>query len=188
MKTSDVSRRRTNHRPARMDDQVSDALQAVRALVQKLSQSARGVEGKTGVTNAQLFLLQQIGGEPNLTVNDLAARAMTGQSTVSIVLSRLERRGLVKRSRAPADGRSVILGLTVAGRRLLRRAPAPVTSELLDALRRLTPDEVRALKRGLAAVGRELGFGGKRPHMLFEDGVERASARRGRPMLSARRK
>src|SRR5947209_15020920 len=81
------------------------ALQAVRGLVGALSQTARLIEQRTGVSNAQLFLLQQIAGEPDLSVNALAARAMTHQSTASVVLSRLERRGLVQRVRSPEDGR-----------------------------------------------------------------------------------
>lgn len=168
---------RSIHRSAQVGDQVADALHAVRGLVQALSRSASTVERKTGVTNAQLFLLQQIRAHRNLTVNDLAARAMTTQSTVSIVLSRLERRGLVERARSPHDARSVVLGLTPSGRRLLRRAPAPATSEILDALRRLTRNELHALSRGLSALRRELGSRDEEPEMLFEHEAPGAAAR-----------
>lgn len=147
----------------------------VRALVEGLSKSARAVEDRTGVTNAQLFLLQQIRDGRHLTVNDLAKRAMTTQSTVSIVLSRLEKKGLVKRTRSPVDRRSVVLQLTTMGKRLLRRSPRPATSEVLRSLSRLSRDELRALTRGLDALGRELGLTMKPPSMLFE---ERGSGRR----------
>src|SRR5438270_939704 len=168
MKSSTVAHVRSIHRSTGTGDRVADALHAVRGLVQALGRSASTVERKTGVTNAQLFLLQQIRADRNLTVNDLAARAMRSQSTVSIVLSRLERHGLVERARSPHDGRSVVLGLTASGRRLLRRAPAPATSEVLDALRRLTRDELKAVSRGLSALRRELGPRDEEPDMLFE--------------------
>ena len=137
--------------------------------MQALTQSARAVESKTGVSNAQLFLLRQIRDQPNITVNELAARAMTHQSTVSIVLSRLERRHLITRAASKTDRRSVVLRLTAAGRRLLRRAPTPATSEILDALQRLTPSELSALTRGVQALDREFGVREGQPSMLFED-------------------
>lgn len=163
------------HTPGRsLDDEGVKALQAVRGLVAALSQSARVIEQRTGVSNAQLFLLQQIADEPDLSVNALAARAMTHQSTASVVLSRLERRGFVQRVRSVADGRSVALRLTAEGRRLLRRAPRPATSEIVEAISRLKPAEVRMLRRGICALGREAGFSCDGSPMLFQ---ERSPAR-----------
>lgn len=146
-----------------------DALQSVRALVDGLGKAAREVEGKSGITNAQLFLLQQIRAGRHLSVNELAARAMTTQSTVSIVLSRLERKGLVSRMRSAVDRRSVTLRLTDAGKRVLRRAPPAATSQILGALARLTSDELGALSRGIGALDRELGLAVERPPLLFEE-------------------
>jgi DNA-binding MarR family transcriptional regulator len=185
VKTSAAAHLRSLDNSDSVSDEIAEALQRVRALVEGLSKSARGVENRTGVTNAQLFLLQQIRARRHLTVNDLAALAMTTQSTVSIVLSRLERKGLVKRSRSPVDRRSVVLQLTAAGKRLLRRAPRPATSEVLRALARLSREELRALSHGLGALGRELGLTVKPPSMLFEENGRRAaqtpkSTRRGR--------
>lgn len=169
MRTSTAAHLRMLDSSTEAGDEIAEALRCVRAVVQILSDSARTVENKTGVTNAQLFLLQQIRDGREVTVNDLAALAMTSQSTVSIVLSRLERKGLVKRARSPADGRRVILALTGAGKQLLRRAPLPATSETLRALRRLKPEELRSVCRGLRALGRELGFDRESPSMLFEE-------------------
>ena len=42
----------------------AQALERVRTLVAALSHSARAVERRTGVTNAQLFLLQQLAEPP----------------------------------------------------------------------------------------------------------------------------
>jgi DNA-binding MarR family transcriptional regulator len=173
--------------PALGDDGVK-ALQAVRGLVGALSQSARVIEQQTGVSNAQLFLLRQIGDEPDLSVNALAARAMTHQSTASVVLSRLERRGLVQRVRSTADGRSVVLRLTAAGRRLLRRAPRPATSEIVDAISRLTPVEVRKLRDGICALGREAGFRCDDSPLLFqESGVASGRPSSGQARAARRR-
>jgi DNA-binding MarR family transcriptional regulator len=174
VKTSTAAHLRSLGNSDSASEEVAGALQNVRALVERLSKSAQGVETRTGVTNAQLFLLQQIRTGRHLTVNDLAARAMTTQSTVSIVLSRLERKGLVKRSRSPVDRRSVVLQLTAAGKRVLRRAPRAATSEVMGALTRLSKVELHALSRGLAALGRELGLPVAPASMLFEENARRA--------------
>ena len=184
MKNSAAAHLRSIHHSGRVTEpEISDALQAVRALVQSLSNAAASVERSTGLTNAQLFLLQQIQSRQKPTVNDLAALAMTSQSTVSIVLSRLERRGLVARKRSATDARSVVLQLTASGKRVVERAPAPATSKMLQALRRLPPQELRALSRGLFALGRELGFDG-RASMLFENTAPPARQSRKRTSTS----
>jgi DNA-binding MarR family transcriptional regulator len=170
---------------ASLSDEGARALQAVRGLVGTLTQTARVIEQRTGVSNAQLFLLEQIATEPGLSVNALAARAMTHQSTASVVLSRLERRGLVQRVRSSMDARSVGLRLTAAGRRLLRRAPAPATSQIVDAIARLTPSEVRMLRQGVCALAREAGFKCERTPMLFQEGASRTHG--GRPAREPKR-
>ena len=150
---------------------------AVRALVAALSQSARLVEQRTGLTNAQLFLLKQLASEGALSVNDLAARAMTRQSTVSILATRLEEAGLLERSRSEEDARRVMLDITTAGKRLLRRAPEPPLAHLIAALCRLTTRELGGLELGLRSLLRELGIQDTAAPPLFERPLS-AGARR----------
>jgi DNA-binding MarR family transcriptional regulator len=145
------------------------SLDLVRALVDRLTSSARAVERHTGVTNAQLFLLQQLAAEGPLSVNDLAERARTQQSTVSIVVSRLTRGGLVRKARAASDARRVVLTLSPKGRRLLRHAPLPPTASLMAALRKLTARDARALALGLGALVKHLGPLPRTPSLLFEE-------------------
>lgn len=144
------------------------ALSSIRALVHSLHRAARGVESKTGRTNAQIALLGFVVREGPLSVNDVAALARTGQSTVSTVLSRLERERLVRRVEAPADRRRVLVEATAAGRALLRRAPRPATEELLRAIDSLTPAQAASVAKALGPVLRALHRGRKLPPMLFE--------------------
>jgi len=151
------------------------ALDHVRTLVSTLSHSARAVERSTGVTNAQLFLLQQLATADSLSVNDLAARARTQQSTVSIVLARLVRAGLAAKRRSRIDGRKAVISLTPKGRRLLAHAPAPPTSALLRAIEALSPRDARALAEGMNALVNALGIAPPKATMLFEPVPERRS-------------
>ena len=96
-------------------------LDAMRRIVQALRESSRWAERHVGLSGAQLFVLQTLAETPGLSVNELAERTHTHQSSVSVVVSRLAAR-LVERGTRPksAPGRAP----TVAGGRgRLARAP-----------------------------------------------------------------
>jgi DNA-binding MarR family transcriptional regulator len=165
----DTPRKRPGKRATpRVAPSRAGALASLRILVESLRQSARAIEERTGVTNAQLFLLQQLAETPGLSINELAARALTKQSTVSIVVSRLVDEGLVAKGRSTTDGRAAVVVLTPAGRRLLRRAPAPPTKLLIDAIQALPDRDVADLANGLAALLREMALETRQPALLFE--------------------
>jgi MarR family transcriptional regulator, lower aerobic nicotinate degradation pathway regulator len=94
------------HRPPAAPDRHGFvALDAIRKLIRALGDSARMAQGRTGITGAQLFVLRMLAAQPaGLSINELADRTMTHQSSVSVVVSRLAARGLV--ARAPAPDRS----------------------------------------------------------------------------------
>ena len=143
-------------------------LDVIRALVGSLSRSARSVERRTGVTTAQLFVLRQLAESEGLSLRDIAERTLTRQSTVSVVVARLERQGLLRRVRATDDRRRLELSLTAAGTRLLARAPVPTTGRLLQALDQLTDDQLRSLSSGMDALIDALGVEPGSAGMLFE--------------------
>lgn len=169
------SRRNGTAAPTAPSDLRTETMERVRALIAALSQSARAVERRTGVTNAQLFLLQQLAASGTLSVNDLAARARTQQSTVSIVVSRLVRAGLAAKQRSATDLRQTVVTLTTKGRRLLRHAPTPPTSALLRAIETMPDREARALSTGVHALLRSLELGPTEVTMLFEHAPTRRS-------------
>src|SRR6266404_5174776 len=77
-------------------------LDAIRRVVRLLRQSAREAEKRTGLSAAQLFVLQQLraaGGA--VTPGELAERTLTHQSSVSVVVKRLVEARLVSRSPPP---------------------------------------------------------------------------------------
>ena len=66
-------------------DPTTLALNGIRALVEALSQSARTVERRTGLTNAQLFLLGLVADRGAVTIGQLAIGARTTAATTSVV-------------------------------------------------------------------------------------------------------
>ncbi|MES2179962.1 MAG: MarR family winged helix-turn-helix transcriptional regulator [Gemmatimonadota bacterium] len=151
------------------DEALRDTMRAIRSLVALLGQSARTVEHRTGVTNAQLFVLQLLADGVPHSINEIAALALTHQSAVSIIVSRLERAGLVSRTRSAEDARRVDVAITAAGRKLARKAPAAATTRLLDALKLLPKAELRRLAASLGTLSTALGIDAdSEPMMLFE--------------------
>jgi DNA-binding MarR family transcriptional regulator len=147
-------------------------LDALRRVVRELRLSARGAERDAGISGAQLFVLQTLSRERATSLNDLALRTLTDQSSVSVVVRRLVDRRLVTRKASRDDARRVELGLTAAGRRMLARCPEPTQERLFEALRRMSAAELSSLTRGLGALVREMGIGGEAPSMFFEESAE----------------
>jgi len=67
------------------------------------------------ISVAEAHALLEIGREPGITQNGLAARLRLEKSTVSRVAGMLERRGWIRRERDPSDARYVRLALTQRG-------------------------------------------------------------------------
>jgi len=85
-------------------------------------------------------------------VSELAVAAGVRATTMTSVLDRLERRGLVSRGSAPADRRAVIVVLTETGRpaaNTIRRAVADLERR---ALAGLPAAAIAGLRAGLDAL------------------------------------
>jgi len=146
------------------------AVRGIRALFADLRSSARAVETRTGLTNAQLYVLQLLAGaSQTLSVGQVAAIALSSPAAVSTIVARLARKGLVSRRSSRHDARRVELALTPAGRAILRRAPAPATARLVEAVSALPPAKLRTLVACLSALTDQLGIDVHSPAVIFED-------------------
>jgi DNA-binding MarR family transcriptional regulator len=164
--------------------EVRVALDALRHIVQAL-RGGRARGASAGIGSAQLFALQQIAEHPDASVNDVAALTFTHQSSVSVVVQRLVRLGLVEKVPSPADRRRQRLAVTAQGLRVLRQAPVAVQEGLIAAIAALPSAERRNLARSLDTIARAVApaSAGAPPPMFFETrgATPTAQARRKRP-------
>lgn len=144
-------------------------LDDLRRIVQVLRESSRATERKLGVSGAQLFVLKALSGSRAISLNDLAARTYTHQSTVSVVVKRLVDRGLVSRVTSPLDARRVELELTRRGRALLARAPRATQGRLIEGLEKLPRKERQALATALHHWVEAMQLDSEAPAMFFEE-------------------
>ena len=148
---------------------MASAVDAIRRILHALRTSATKAEARAGVTGAQLFVLHSLAEAPAASLNELAARTLTHQSTVSVVVDRLVRRDLVIKRRAPEDARRVELRLSPSGRALVRRAPQVAQARLIDGLRALPRSEARELARLLRQLLRTMRATREPAEMFFEE-------------------
>ncbi|MGG6311301.1 MarR family winged helix-turn-helix transcriptional regulator [Paenibacillus macerans] len=87
-----------------------------RAFYRLLSKQAEGF----GITGIQFMALKTIEANPQTGVTELADLLRMGNSTVSGIVDRLVKAGLVERKRLDTDRRNVILKITDQGREIYR--------------------------------------------------------------------
>ncbi|HEY5218340.1 MAG TPA: MarR family transcriptional regulator [Gemmatimonadaceae bacterium] len=150
-------------------EQITAAMNSVRSIVRALRISSRMIEGKMGISGAQLFVMQQLADKPANSLNELADRTATHQSSVSVVVRRLVDHGYVTRTTSDADRRRVELALTDKGRNTLAGAPVTVQVKLLAGARALSAEQRKALGSVLQAWVRAAGIEDSSPPLLGEE-------------------
>lgn len=139
----------------------SDELETWRALNGLLARLpvALGVQlqNESDLSLLEYYVLASMSDQPDHTIriSELAARAYSELSRLSHLISRLERRGLVRREPDPTDGRFTNAILTDAGHQhLIEAAPghvAKVRQLVFDVLDERTQHELRTAARTILA-------------------------------------
>ena len=155
---------------------IERSMNAIRSIVRALRLNTRAIELKMGISLAQLFVLQQLAERSADSLNELAERTATHQSSVSVVVRRLVDRGFVSRTASTTDKRRIEIDVTPAGRTLLSGAPRTVSNELMSALQRLGRADRDSLADLLEQWLREAHIDLATPPMLGEDETELRSA------------
>lgn len=150
-------------------DEAQRVLNAFRNLVKALRVADRAGVKRYGLGSGQIFVLHALSREAPLSVNELADRTATDQSTVSVVVGKLVRKGLVTRTRSGADARRAELALTTKGRQVVRRLPPPVQQLLINGVRRFSAERAGDFADMLEDIVAGLGSAEKFPPLFFED-------------------
>jgi DNA-binding MarR family transcriptional regulator len=121
----------------------------LRPVLLHLSRYLRREAHAEGVTGGQAALLAQIRAYPELGVRDLATREGVSAPSMTRYLDRMERAGLILRTRAAEDARRIRLALTPKGVRALRSVRRRRTAWLAERLENLSPAELAAVDRAI---------------------------------------
>jgi DNA-binding MarR family transcriptional regulator len=135
-----------------------DAMAVADSLRPTLLRLARELrrEKIAGVSPHQVGLLAAIKYAPAVTVGELAAGERVSTAAMSKRVTRLERDGLVARTKSESDRRRVGLTLTDDGQRTLRRVRSRRTAWLASRLGSLSPAELAAVGAAAEPLARLL--------------------------------
>lgn len=117
-----------------LEDQV---IAALRRITRAIDLHSRLLLKKSGLTSPQLAALHAVRRLGPVTVGAVAREVHLGHATVTGILTRIEERGLVVRTRGSNDRRSVLVELTDEGHKVLEEAPSPLQDRFRRELSRL---------------------------------------------------
>jgi len=122
-----------------------------------LQSTSKRMESSLGVTGPQRLVLRLVGRFPGITAGNLAQILHVHPSTLTGVLKRLEKRGLLERKSDPLDGRKALFALTEAGRTLDVPSTGTVESAVQRVLSKLSRTRILHTQDVLTALAEELG-------------------------------
>lgn len=119
-------------------NEVEDQIVAsIRRIIRAIDLQSRRLLDQHKLTGPQLATLREAEKLGEISISTLARAVHLSQPTVSGILNRLERRGLVVRKRSAGDRRSVVIGVTGEGLRVLDEAPSLLQDRFRAELARL---------------------------------------------------
>ena len=116
----DTSSRVTVEFKAEINDQI---LIALRRIVRAIDQHSRRLAQDFGLTGPQLVMLRELVRSGEMHVAELAENISLSHATVTDILNRLEKRGLVSRKRSLTDRRRIMVTATRRATALISQSP-----------------------------------------------------------------
>ena len=106
------------------------------------------------LTLAQLSILLTLLEQGPIRMTELAAHERVRTPTTTVAIRRLEKLGLVKRSRDPSDLRAVLVDITPEGLAQHQEALANRRAFLATLLDKLSPEDLETLTKALVPLER----------------------------------
>jgi len=97
---------------------LDQVLVAIRRIIRAIDLQSRKLVQSHGLTGPQVLVLKEIGRNHPMTAGELASRVSLSQATITDILKRLEKRGLLVRERTEQDKRRITIRLTSIGKSL----------------------------------------------------------------------
>ncbi len=136
--------------PAAPTDQRSEVDSIVETIIYLYTESRRltkGMAREVGLTGPQLTVIKLLETFENLSLSNLSERIRAQNSTVTGIIDRMEREGLVRRERSTVDRRVVHIRLSDKGQKLAKQIQVEPMEIFREALESLSQADLRDLLR-----------------------------------------
>lgn len=163
----------TSERPMSVEEQI---VASIRRIVRAVDLHSRRLVEQHHLTGPQLATLQEAARLGPTSPTALARAVHLSQGTVTGILQRLERDGLIERRRSETDRRGQIVEVTARGHATLERAPSLLQDRFRVELEALQSWERLMILTTLDRVASLMGARDidASPH-LFSGGIEQSS-------------
>jgi MarR family transcriptional regulator, organic hydroperoxide resistance regulator len=133
-----------------------DFLRILWSLDHSLQSASKRMEASLGVTGPQRMVVRIVGRFPGMSAGRLAEILHIHPSSVTGILKRLDRKGLITRRADPRDGRRAFLGLSERGRKIDVRSDGTVEAAIVKALGLLDPKSIQSARQALEDIAQVL--------------------------------
>ncbi len=154
--------------PVRGTADFDTVLEAALFLYTESRRLTKGVASRFGLTGPQLAVIKMLEPVGRLSLSELSERIRARNSTVTGIIDRMEREGLVRRRRSSEDRRVVHIELTDAGSKLARKIPVEPFQIFRQVLGELSARDAADLKRILMRLA-------KRVQQIVSDADEKSA-------------
>lgn len=134
--------------------ELQQVLSKVFSVLRRGDTNRASAEGTADLTLAQLSILLTLLDKGPIRMTELAAHERVRTPTTTVAIRRLEKLGLVKRSRDPSDLRAVLVDVTPRGLVQHREAIATRRAQLAGMLSNLSDEDRAALTKALEPLAR----------------------------------
>jgi DNA-binding MarR family transcriptional regulator len=138
--------------PPEIKQDVDAIAEALIYLYTESRRLTKGMAAQFGLTGPQLTVVKLLESLGDMSLTELSDRIHAQNSTVTGIIDRMEREGLVLRARSSRDRRVVHIKLTGKGRALAEAIPLRPAEILRASLGSLTAPEARELLRILTKI------------------------------------
>jgi DNA-binding MarR family transcriptional regulator len=142
--------------PTDLKPDVDRILEAIIYLYTESRRITKELARRANLTGPQLTVVKLLETMGDLSLSDLSERIRAQNSTVTGIIDRMEREGLVTRARSTEDRRVVLIQLTAKGQALAEEIKVEPMEIFRSALESLSPQETRDLMKILTKIARRV--------------------------------
>lgn len=132
----------------------TDVLTSLRRIIRTVNLESKRIEKEYGISIPQLLCLHFLRKQKNYQAShkQLKDQLSLNASTITGIISRLEKKGLVAKLPRFGDRRVSLVILTAKGEDMLNNSPQPMHLKLSRKLEKLSPDELDKLQHAFVLI------------------------------------
>ena len=126
----------------------------IRRIVRSINLESKKIQKDHGVSIPQILCLEYLKNSPNYqaTQKNIRSHLNLNSSTVTGIISRLEKKGMLARLPKTGDRRTTVIALTSLGDKILKNTPDLLQQRLALKLKKISEEDLRKIEDALEVL------------------------------------